>query len=170
MGALVVFAVMRLTSSCGGEVKMWIWWPRVAKSVYRVYAWRSIPPGVAPSGHFLEKTAILRTTGGGMLEEKLRRFHENSAERRSPEKEEGVVVEKGLHMEAGGVWRRRRAGMVKRMMHKRVVSKLDWIGKMGLLVLLVVGAMTVVVGCGGDVFLRKVGLVFVVVNMVLVGI
>lgn len=95
-----------------------------------------------------------------MLDEKLRWFQENSAERRSPEKEAAVVVENVLQMVAGGVWRRRRAGMVKRMTQKRVVAKLDWIEQMGLLflVVVVVRAMVVVVvvwgGEGGEVFLR----------------
>lgn len=165
-----LLVLIKLTSSFGGEVKIWISWLRVAKAVYNVNACRSIPPGVVPTGHFLVKTAILRGTGGGMWEEKLRWFQENSAERRSPEKEV-EVVEAVLQMEAGGVWRRRRAGIVKRRTQKRVVARLDWIEQTGFLVL-----VTMVEVCGGGdgdggiVLLMMFGLVFVVVNMVCVGI
>lgn len=63
---------------------MWTRWPRRDRAVCSVWAWRSMPPGAVPIGHFLEKTAILRTTGGARLPPSSRRFQANSATRRSP--------------------------------------------------------------------------------------
>lgn len=86
-----------------------------------------MPPGVVPIGHFREKTAILSVWVGlgYTVLENGRRFHANSTLRRSPD--HGLVkVDKVVQMEeVVGVWRRKRVGMVKRTMKKRVVHKLD---------------------------------------------
>ena len=118
---------------------MWTRWPRRDKAVCSVWAWRSMPPGVVPIGHFLEKTAILRTTGGAGLPPSSRRFQANSAPRRSPV--HGLTwEEKGLEMEEG-TWRTRRAEMVKRTMKKRILVRLVWGGRKPLLGL-VLGAIS----------------------------
>jgi hypothetical protein len=86
-------------------------------------------PGAVAMSHFWEKTAILRETGGaGRCWRKGRRFQENCATRRSPEKGRLLRwVEKVVQREeVVGVWRRKRAGMVKRTMKKRVVQRFDW--------------------------------------------
>ena len=88
--------------SPGGEVKMWTRWPRRDKAVWSVCACRSIPPGVVPMGHFLEKTAILRMTGGRRrLPPSSRLFQANSAPRRSPV-QGPAWEEKVLEMEVEG--------------------------------------------------------------------
>ena len=113
-------------------MKTWTRWPRQDRAVCSLLAWRSMPPGVVPIGHFLEKTAILRTTGGAPLPSSSRRFQANSAPRRSPV--QGLTwEEKVLEMEVEGAWRRRRAGMVKRAMKKRILVRLVWGGRKPLL-------------------------------------
>lgn len=112
-----------------GEVKTWTRCPRRAKAVYRVKAWRSMPPGLGPVGHFREKTASFSVLGGGLVKEKSRRFQANWAVWRSPdhggwfvseEEEETAAVEE----EQVEVRRRKRAGMVKRTVKKRKVQRL----------------------------------------------
>ncbi|CAL9084399.1 unnamed protein product, partial [Musa textilis] len=49
----------------GAEVKTCTRWPRRASALWRVSAWRSMPPGAVATGHLREKTATLRTVGGG---------------------------------------------------------------------------------------------------------
>lgn len=96
-----------------------------------------MPPGVVPIGHFREKTAILRAIGGGWSGywRKRRRFQANWAARRSPD--QGLTwLAKVVHMDVVGVWRRKRAGMVKRTMKKRMVHRLDWEEEMNFLGLL----------------------------------
>lgn len=82
-----------------------------------------MPPGVVPIGHFLEKTAILRTMGGeGLSSKNESLFHANSAKRRSPDQ---AFVVRVVHMElVVEVWRRKSAGMVQMKMKKRVMQRL----------------------------------------------
>jgi len=85
-----------------------------------------MPPGVVPTGHLREKTAILSLAGGGLFSMKARRFHAKSAFLRSPD--QGLLAWlaiKVVQMEVVGACRRKRAGMVKRTMKKSVVHRLD---------------------------------------------
>jgi len=93
-----------------------------------------MPPGTVPIGHFLEKTAILRITGEGLpCSENERLFHENSAERRSPEK----VLVRLVHLEFEvELFRRKKVGIVKKEMEKRVMQKLKCEGELVFLDLL----------------------------------
>jgi len=84
-----------------------------------------MPPGVVPTGHLREKTAILSLTGGGLFSMKARRFHANSALRRSPDQGLAWLAIKVVQMEVVGAWRRKRAGIVKRTTKKSVVHRLD---------------------------------------------
>ena len=67
---------------------------------------------------------------------KRRRFHANWAARRSPDQGLTWLVKAVPHMDVVGVWRRKRAGMVKRTMKNRMVHRLDWEEEMGFLSLL----------------------------------
>lgn len=124
-----------------GQVKTWTWWPRRERAVCKVWAWRSMPPGTVPIGHFLENTAILRETGLGRSRGKERRFQANSAVRRSPDQGLGRVEKVVQREVVVGVWRRKRAGMVKRTTKKRVVQRFDWEEEMGFLGLIMLGAI-----------------------------
>jgi hypothetical protein len=76
-----------------------------------------MPPGTVPLGHFLEKTAILRTIGAGLCCKNERLFHANSADRRLPEK----FLVRLVHLEfVVKLLRRKKVGIVKKEMMKRV--------------------------------------------------
>ena len=84
---------------------------------------------MVPIGHFLENTAILRAIGGALSSKNWRRFHENSAKRRSPD--QALALARVVHMDVFvGVWRRKRAGSVKRTMKKRVMQRLKLKGEL----------------------------------------
>lgn len=91
-------------------------------------AWRSMPPGLGPVGHFREKTASFRVLGGGLVKEKARRFQENWAIWRSPDHGGWFVSEEkeiaAVEEEQEDVRRRKRTGMVKRTVKKRKVQRL----------------------------------------------
>lgn len=121
--------ILFVSGECSkGEVKTWTWCPRRAKAVYRVKAWRSMPPGLGPVGHFREKTASFRVLGEGLVKEKARRFQANWAVWRSPDHGGWVLLEEGetaaVEEEQDEVRRRKRAGMVKRTVKKRKVQRL----------------------------------------------
>ncbi|KAH0853423.1 LOW QUALITY PROTEIN: hypothetical protein HID58_093198, partial [Brassica napus] len=93
-----------------GEVKTWTRCPRWARA--RVKAWRSMPPGLGPSGHLREKTASFRVLGGGLVKEKARRFQGTRA------KEETTAVEEEEQEE---VRSRKRYRMLKGTVKKRKI-------------------------------------------------